>query len=352
MAKFFKIKSKKIGDNYPCFLIAEIGSNHNRSKTTVKKLIQEAANAGFDAVKFQIYDPKEIFSEKITTKNVKLESLYGSKPWWTVARDRILMPRDWFREMFDHAKSLGLITFSSIHSLNDINFLRKLNVPVLKIASIDLTYTELVKGLVKYKLPMIVSTGMGKISEITKTYKILKKNGCKNFAFLHCVSCYPPAPEEVNLKNILSFKKKYKIPIGFSDHSEGVAQSVASIALGANIIERHITLNKKFPGPDHPFALDPAEMKRFVKEVREVEKALGSFNRSLSKREFLNRKVIRRSIVLNQSVEKNEILTREHVKFSRPGTGIDINYIDKILGLKFKKKLKAQSILQISNLKK
>ena len=352
MIKYFKIATKKIGDKNPCFLIAEIGSNHNRSKKIVKKLIKKVALAGFDAVKFQIYDPEEIFSKKITTSDVKLEKLYGKKFWWEIARDKILMPRSWFKEMFKYARSLGLITFSTIHSIKDINFLKKLKAPVLKIASIDLTYYELIKNLTKYNLPLIISTGMADIDEISKIYNILKKKKFKKFSFLHCVSCYPPKPEEVNLNNIKYFKKKFNIPIGFSDHSDGIAQSIASISLGANIIERHVTLDKSMIGPDHPFALNPEQMKRFVKEIREAEKSLGKFKRVLSSRERSNRKMIRRSIVLRQDVKKNQILKLKNVKFSRPGSGIDINNINRLIGLKFKKDIRSDTLLKISDLKK
>tara|TARA_Y100000590_G_scaffold18275_1_gene21765 strand:+ start:28077 stop:29132 length:1056 start_codon:yes stop_codon:yes gene_type:complete len=351
MKKNFLIEKRKVGLNQPTFLIAEIGSNHNRDKKTVKKLIQKAAEAGFDSVKFQIYDPAEIFSKKITTKDVKLSHFYGLKPWWKIARDKILMPREWFKEMFMLVRSFGMIPFSAIHRAEDCKFLLEYDLPAIKIASIDLTYHQLFKQLVKFKLPIILSSGMGDKEEINHSLKLMKKLGQKDLALLHCVSCYPPKPEEVNLNNINFLKTKYQIPIGFSDHSKGVATSVAAVALGAKIIEKHITLDKNFPGPDHPFALEPSEMKRLVKEVREIEKSMGNFERKPSLREIKNRKMIRRSIISKFDIKKGELISENKIKFARPGTGLGTHKSNLIVGKKAKMNIKAETILTLKHVK-
>jgi len=351
MKKNFLIEKKIVGLDEPAFLIAEVGSNHNRDKKTVKKLIEKAAEAGFDSVKFQIYDPKEIFSKNITTKDVHLEHLYGLKPWWEIARDKILMPREWFKEMFSFVRSFGMIPFSAIHRVEDCQYLFDLGLPAIKIASIDLTYYQLYEKLIKYKLPIILSTGMGDEKEINQSVGKLQKLGQKEVALLHCVSCYPPKPEEVNLNNIIKLKSKYKIPIGFSDHSEGVATSVAAVTLGAKVIEKHITLDKNYPGPDHPFALEPLEMNRLVREIREIEKSLGSLKRKPSVREIKNRKMIRRSIISRFDIKKGDKITEEQIKFARPGTGLSTSKAKSIIGKKAKTNIKAETILSLSHVK-
>ena len=211
MREKFKIEGKLIGDGNPTFLIAEISSNHNRNKNTVKKLINYAAEAGFDAVKFQIYDAEEAFSKHEMTTDVGLDHIYGVRPWWQIARDKILMPRNWFGEMFDYVRKVGLIPLSAIHREEDCKFLLQFKLPAIKIASIDLNYYHLLEKLSKFNLPMIVSTGMGSSKEIKKTYVNLKKWNQKKLALLHCVSVYPPKPENVNLNNIVELKKKIQI---------------------------------------------------------------------------------------------------------------------------------------------
>ena len=188
--------------------------------------------------------------------------------------------------------------------------------------------------------------------KIKKTYINLKNWKQKDLALLHCVSVYPPKPENVNLKNILELKKKYKLPIGFSDHSSGTCTSVASIALGSNIIEKHITLDKNYPGPDHPFSIEPDEMKRMVKEIREIEKSLGSIKRILSKEEQKNKKMIRRSIVASENIFKGEKISLKKIKFARPGKGMPTNDFYKINGKLAKKDIPAETIINEKMFKK
>ena len=328
-----KIGNKKIGDDYSVFTIAEVGSNHNRDKKIVKKLIDTISEAEFDSVKFQTYEPLEVFSKKITTCDVNYENLYGYRPWWEVARDFILMPREWFGEMFDYAKDRNLLVFSTVHSIKDAKFIMQFNPPVFKIASIDVTHLEFLMEMSKFKKPIILSTGMSNIEEIKTAVNVINK---KDIILFHCVSCYPPKPEITNLKNILYLNKLFNLPIGFSDHSKNNYLSIASIALGACVIERHVTLNRNMKGPDHHFALTPNLMKEFITSIREVKKGLGSFHRKLSDDELISRKQIRRSIIARYKINKNEIITRDKIKLVRPGSGISPIHLNKIIGKKAK----------------
>ncbi len=346
MKQIIDIDKHLVGKDQPCFLIGEIGSNHNRNKNTVIQLIDACAEAGFDAVKFQIYDAEEAFSKNEMTTDVKLDHLYGVKPWWEVARDVILMPRDWFGEMFAYARRKGLIPLSAIHRREDADFLLEFDLGAFKIASIDLDYHQLLKQLAVYKKPMIISTGMAHMHEIAATMRLIDQEHIKDVVLLHCVSCYPPRPDQLNMRNIPMFNLLYDIPIGFSDHSTGITSAVVAVTLGAKVIEKHITLDKTYPGPDHPFASEPDEMKQLVRGIRETEQSLGTSRRFISSEEEDVRNMVRRSVVLRTDVQKGDKIVLDNVKFARPGTGIPTNDFKIIDGRTVKQNLMAETVLQ------
>jgi len=346
MNKIIDIENRLVGKDQPCFIIGEIGSNHNRDKKTVIQLIDACAEAGFDAVKFQIYNAEEAFSKNEMTTDVKLDHLYGVKPWWEVARDVILMPKEWFGEMFVYAREKNLIPLSAIHRKEDAEFLLEFDLPAFKIASIDLYYHHLLKQLAAYKKPMIISTGMAYMYEIEETMNLLEQEDVHDIILLHCVSCYPPRPNQLNMRNISMFKNIYDIPIGFSDHSTGTTSAAVAVALGAKVIEKHITLDKTYPGPDHPFALEPDEMKQLVQGVRETELSLGTSRRFISSDEEDIRKMVRRSIVLKTDVQKGDKIALDNIKFARPGTGIPTNDFKFVNGRTVNQDLSAETILQ------
>lgn len=345
MRKKIFIEGKSIGDNYPVFTIAEIGSNHNRSKNTVKKLIDAASKAGFDAFKFQIYDAEEAFSKNETTKDVNLHHIYGKKPWWKVAKEKILMPREWFGEMFDYVRKKKMIPLSAIHREEDLIFLKKFGLSAVKIASIDLNYFQLHEKIVKYKMPTLISTGMGTMDEIKKVVSYYKKKNNK-FVILHCNSLYPPKNNQVNLNNIPFLKKKINSIVGYSDHTVDNYSCFASVAMGAKVIEKHVTLNKNFRGPDHPFAIEPKEMQDLIHGVRKIEECLGSYQRKLSSEEFINRNMIRRSIVAKKFIKKNNKIKISDIKFARPGTGIPTYQSEIVIGKRAKKDIEAETLIK------
>ncbi|MEC8074318.1 MAG: N-acetylneuraminate synthase family protein [Pseudomonadota bacterium] len=351
MKKIINIEGKKIGYNHPVFTIGEIGSNHNRSKKTVLSLIDACSKAGFDAVKFQIYDAEEAFSKKETTKDVKLDKLYGIKPWWKVARDKILMPREWFGEMFDYVRKKKMIPLSAIHRLEDLEFLRKFGLSAIKIASIDLNYYQLHEKIINFKLPTLISTGMGSSDEISQTLNFYKRKKHDKVILLHCNSLYPPKNNQINLRNILYFQKRFKVLTGFSDHTVDNFNAFASIPLGSKVIEKHITLNKKFNGPDHPFAIEPHEMKDLIYGIRKIEDSLGFYERKLSKSEKLNRKMIRRSIVAKSFINKNKKIIETDIKYARPGTGIPTSEYKKVIGKIAKVDIEPETLIKFSMIK-
>ena len=352
MEKVFEIEGTKIGEGQKCYTIAEIASNHNRDKETVRKLIDASVEAGFDAVKFQIYDAEEAFSKNVTTGDVNYSHFYGNKPWWEIARDKILMPRDWFEEFYAYARKKKITPLCTVHREEEAKFLTSIGLSAFKIASIDLHYHFLLEKLSKFNKPIILSTGMAHLKEIEESINFLKKNNCQKLILLHCVSCYPPKTENNNMNNITMFKEKFGLPVGYSDHSPGLTCGIISVALGSKLIEKHITLDKTFKGPDHPFSIEPNEMKKFISLIRETENSLGKFERMLSEDELKTRKAVRRSVVIKKDVKRGERITLEKIKFARPGTGIPPNQFNDIEGLKLKVDVAAETILQLDMLEK
>ena len=345
MEKRIKIENRVIGEGEKCFIIGEIGSNHNLDKGVVRGLIDMAKDAGLDAVKFQIYDAEEAFSKNVTTADVGLEGMYGKGPWWKIVRDRILMPREWFGEMFEYARKKGIIPFCTIHRIEDAGFLLDLGSSIFKIASIDCNHLPFIKEIAKFNRPLLLSTGMAHVEEIDQTMKAIHQAGNNEVIVLHCVSCYPPRPEIVNLNNITMLKNRYDCPVGFSDHAQDNTFAVASVALGSCVIEKHLTLDRKMEGPDHAFALEPQDMKGLVESVRSLEKALGEQKRILSKDELAARDMIRRSIVAKKDIKKGSSITMESVKFSRPGIGISPNLFEEVKHKKAKRDISAETLI-------
>jgi sialic acid synthase SpsE len=236
--------------------------------------------------------------------------------------------------MFGYAKSKGLQVFSTVHSVKDAEFIKQFDPPVFKVASIDVSYLDFLKGLAAFNKPIILSTGMHWLGEIEEAVNAIRTTGNNQLALLHCVSCYPPKPETVNLRNIVMLEKAFDLPVGFSDHSPDNYMDVAAVALGACIIEKHVTLDRTKKGVDHAFSLDPDAMKDLVRGVREAEKALGSYARNLSKEESGSRRLVRRSIAARFNIKKGDVFNRNNLKLVRPGTGIHPRYFKLVQGKK------------------
>jgi sialic acid synthase SpsE len=327
-----KIGNKAIGKGEPVYLIAEVGANHGRDKSNVFAIIEQAAEAGFDAVKFQTYDPLDVFSATISTGDVGFEGLYGKRPWWEVARDEILMPREWFADAFACARSNGLHAFSTVHSLRDAEFILKFDPPALKIASIDVSHLPFLREVPSLGLPVFLSTGMHHLGEIEEAVNLLNCDGNRGLVLLHCVSNYPPKPEDMNLRNIPMLEKAFGLPVGLSNHSPANYTDFAAVALGARVVEKHVTMDRRMKGPDHIFSQDPAGMADLVAGVREAEKALGEFQRKLSANEMKARRMARRSIVARTDIRAGETLSAENLKIARPGSGLHPRNFDLLLG--------------------
>lgn len=345
-----RICNKQIGDGNPCFIIAEIGSNHNRKLNKAYELIDMAAEAGVDAVKFQTLKATDI-AKMDTPANAYGETVYTKgKNFWYEVLDDLILPYEWHKDLFNYAKSKGLIAFSTPESPEAVELLEELEVPAYKIASMDIGYTKLLERIGKTKKPVILSSGLADETDIVEALSVLRNNGTQEIALLHCVTDYPPKYNCMSLDMIKYYKNLFGIPVGLSDHCETNVLDGVSIALGANIIEKHITLDKKDIGPDHSFALDKEGLFDLVKTIRIVESALPR-NEKFQELKVEKRKLYSRSIIVKENKKVGETLYIDEVEFKRPGTGILPKYLNIITGLPLKRNIERNHVLRWEDFK-
>jgi len=334
LKKEVKIGNKKIGGNNPTYIIAEIGSNHNKDKKIAKKMIDIASKAGADAVKFQTFKAEKLYSRK-TPKLSK----DGKKPFDLIKS--IELPREWQKELYQYATKKKIHFLSSPFDYEAVDELDKIGVPAFKIASFEITDLELLSYIAKRRKPVILSTGMASIEEIEEALNVIRSQGNDNIVLLHCNSAYPTPVEIVNLNVIKTMQASFEIPIGFSDHSLGIHIPVAAVANGAKVIEKHITLDRKMKGPDHNFAIEPDELKQMIQNIRDSEKAMGTGVKELSKKEKELYEKARRSVIAAQNIPKNTKITKKMLIVKRPGYGIKPKFISKVVGRTAKKDIDA-----------
>jgi len=333
-----RLRNKKIGDNNPVFIIAEIGINHNGDPDLASKMIGEAARAGADAVKLQIVNPDESYAKDTLSYQIfKKASLTF----------------DALKKLKDEAARKDVIFFATAGDLTSLDMMMELGMPLIKISSGCMTNFLLIRKAARTKVPIMLSTGMSYLSEVKETIFELEKNGAKDIVLLHCVSTYPAAYEEINLNSMVTLKSLFRYPVGYSDHAEGVLASCAAVAIGAKVIEKHFTLNKKFKGPDHRFSADPKELKQLVEDIRNIEKLMGSEVKRPTKTERRSRDTIRRFLVATKDLAKGSIMTKGDIGIKRigSGNGLSPKYYDSILGKKIVKGIKKDKPLTLSLLK-
>ncbi len=329
-----QIGKRKIGKGQPVFVIAEISGNHNQDINRAYAIIDAAAEAGADAVKLQTYTPdtitidsdQEYFVVRYKNPDWKgktLFQLYGEAytPW------------DWQPKLKEYAEKKGLICFSSPFDTTSVDFLEKMHVPAYKVASPEVVDVPLLERIGKTKKPVIMSRGMAKPDELRFAIKTLKGSGTKEVAILHCVSAYPAIPEEMNLATIPDISKRFNVVAGLSDHTLGIEVPVAAVALGALIIEKHLTMKRFDGGPDASFSLEPSEFKAMVSAIRITEKSVGKpMYTLLAEENILGRK----SLFIVKDVKKGDLFTPENVRSIRPGHGLAPKYYKKVIGKRAK----------------
>jgi N,N'-diacetyllegionaminate synthase len=334
MAVKVKIGDKLVGDGEPVFIVAEAGSNHNCKLEQAKRLIDVAASAGADAIKFQTFSADKIVA-KVGPKAGYMKKVSKQESVYEIFK-RIELPREWHSELVEYSRKKGLIFLSSPFDEEAVDLLDKLDVPAFKVASGELTNLPLIKYMARKGKPLIVSTGAATMDEVEEAVSVIKNEGNKKIVLLHCVVNYPAAPEDANLLAMNALKKKFKLPVGYSDHILGIAAPLAATALGAVMIEKHFTLSRRLPGPDHFYALEPNELKMMVDGIRSVEKMRGASTKKPAKAEMEMRKLARRSIFAKVDIPAGAVIKREMLVILRPAIGLEPKHLEGIVGMKTK----------------
>jgi len=313
------------------YIIAEAGVNHNGSLILAKKLVDSAAESGADAVKFQSFIAECGISKNAPKAKYQLKLTSKKESQIEMIRRLELSSND-HKELIDHCHSRKVDFLSTACDLESANLLGSLNQTMYKIASCDIVNIPVIRAVAKFKKKVILSTGMASLGEVERAISELKNHGTKDIVLLHCTTEYPCPINEVNLLKINTLRNAFHLPVGFSDHSHGISGAIASIALGAVVIEKHFTLDKEMEGPDHKASIDPDEFKEMVKSIREVEVALGSPVFKPSPSEELNLDVMRRKIVASDNIYKGEIFSLNNIGFKRAKGGVTPDYCDLVLG--------------------
>lgn len=336
MNKEFRIADRLIGRDHAPLVIAEMSGNHNQSLDRALEIVEAAANSGAHALKIQTYTPDtmtldlderefHISDPKSLWAGTSLYKLYGDAhtPW------------EWHKPIFDRAHELGVIPFSTPFDDTAVDFLESLDVPCYKIASFENTDLPLIRRVAATGKPLIISTGMATVAELDETVRAAREAGCKNLILLKCTSTYPATADNTNILTIPHLRELFDCEVGLSDHTMGVGVSVASVALGASVIEKHFTLNRADGGVDSTFSMEPDEMEQLVVETERAWQALGqvSYGPTSAEKKSIQ---FRRSLYVVQALKAGDLLTPENVRAIRPGLGLPTKYLEQVLGMKVK----------------
>jgi len=332
------------------FFVAEISANHNGSLFHAKKLIKIAKKYGADAVKLQSYTPGTITINSKRNEFFIKKGLWKGKTLWDLYK-KAQTPFEWHKELFNYAKKLKIICFSTPFDESAVDLLETLNCPFYKVASFEMNHIPLIKRVAKTKKPIIISTGMANLKEIDLAYKTAKKNGAKEIILLYCVSNYPSKISDFNLNNIRILKERYNCKVGFSDHSIDNKVAAAAIAAGAEVVEKHIALEGQKNGFDIAFSLKGKEIKDYAQVIKDTSLMMGKkyFFRNASENQSLQ---FRRSIYAVYDIKKGEKFTKKNIRVIRPGFGIQPFYFEKLINKKSPSNIKCQNPIKKSLLKK
>ncbi|MFP2997923.1 pseudaminic acid synthase [Spongiivirga sp. MCCC 1A20706] len=344
-----KIGNRNIGDNHPCFIIAELSANHNGSLEVAIETIRAAKRTGADAIKLQTYTPDTM---TIDANNEHFQinegTLWDGKTLYELYQEAYT-PWEWHEELFKVAKEEGLICFSSPFDITAVDFLKKLDVPVYKIASFEIQDIPLIEHTASQGKPIIISTGIAIEEDIQLAVDTCRNAGNEDIILLKCTSSYPAPLDLANLNTIPDIKSRFNVEVGFSDHTYGSLAPAIATTLGANVIEKHFILDKSIGGPDADFSLDEEEFKEMVKAVRDTEKMLGTASYNVSEKVKKNRKFAR-SLFIVEDVKKGDIVTKYNLRSIRPGNGLHPKFLNNVLGKEFKIDIKRGTPLSLDDI--
>lgn len=327
------------------FVIAEAGVNHNGDVSLAHKLIDAATDAGADAVKFQTWRAEGLATAEAPKAEYQLKTTGSGGNQLDMLRELELF-EEYLPELINHCEERGIIFMSTAHDWEAIDILDRLNVPAYKVGSGDMTNTPFLRKMAQKMRPIIMSTGMANLAEVEEAVNAIRSQNNNRLVLLHCVTSYPAQFEDINLRAMNTLQRAFQVPVGYSDHSPGIEASLAAVAMGAQIIEKHFTLNRSMPGPDHLSSLEPEELQQMIGGIRLVEAALGNGIKAPCPIEKDIKIVARKSIVAAADIPAGTILTQELITTKRPGSGIEPHYWDEILGCRTIEAIPCDSLVQ------
>ncbi|MBY7971809.1 pseudaminic acid synthase [Vibrio fluvialis] len=345
MMPYITIDGRKIGPDHPPYIIAELSANHNGDINRAFQIIEEAKKAGADAIKLQTYTHETITMNCDTEEFQIHGGLWDGQTLYELYKGAH-MPWEWHKPLFEKAKELGITIFSSPFDFTAVDLLESLEAPAYKIASFEVIDLPLIKRVAQTGKPMIISTGMANEEEIGEAVKTARDNGCKELVVLHCVSGYPAPAEQYNLRTIADISERFEVLSGLSDHTIDNATAVASVTLGACIIEKHVTMDRNGGGADDSFSLEPHELAALCNDTKTAWKAMGQVNYERTEAEKGNVK-FRRSLYVVKDIQVGEVLTADNVRSIRPGFGLAPKFYDDVIGKKATRNLKKGTALTL-----
>lgn len=341
--KEIRLGERSVGKGSPCFIIAEAGVNHNGDPELAKRLIDAAWQAGADSVKFQTFRADRIATKAAEKAEYQKEKSGGMSQYEMLKQ--LELGEDDFKELISYSREKNIVFLSTPFDRESIDLLSELGVPAFKIASGEITNLPLIRQISRKGKPAILSTGMATLGEIEDALAAMRSEGLEDIVLLHCNSSYPTKAEEVNLSAMETLKCAFKLPVGFSDHTSGPLASVVAAALGACIVEKHLTLDRRLPGPDHRASLEPREFKDLVEKIRYAEKLLGDGIKRPTREEEQNKRVVRKSLVARMDLPAGTAIEEKMIDIKRPGTGIAPKHLCDVVGRRTRKAIFEDEIL-------
>lgn len=344
-----EIAGKIIGENCPIFIIAEAGVNHNGRLDLALKLVDAAKKAGADAIKFQTFKAADVVTAQGKMADYQKKNI-GKTEFQLEMLKKLELKEKFYKPIIKRCKEKNIIFLSTPHGgFGSVDFLQSLDVPAFKFGSGDLNNLPVLQYAAKFNKPIILGTGMATMKEVKEAVNCFRKTGNNKIIVLHCTTNYPCRFEEVNLRAMRTIMKKLNVLIGYSDHTSGIDVSIMAVTLGACIIEKHFTLDRNMPGPDHKTSIEPDELRKMIKQIRKVETILGSGVKKPTENELLMIKTVRKSIVSLRDIKKGEKFTKDNIGIKRPGTGLEPKYYFKILGKIAKKDILKDTLVKKSH---
>ena len=349
MVGFVDVGDRRIGSGQPCFVVAEAGVNHNGSLSTAFRLIDKAAESNVDAVKFQTFKAERLVSPQAPKAAYQIANSDSTESQLDMLR-RLELPADAYRTLMDYCAAKGILFMSTPFDEESADLLDSAGMAVFKVASGEITNIPLLSHIAGKGKPMIISTGMASLAEVASALTVIRDSGNQSVVLLHCVSNYPADPADANLLSMRTMATTFGLPVGLSDHTPGVEVSLAAVALGACVVEKHFTLSKELPGPDHRASLEPRELANLANGIRTVESALGHSAKEPSPSEADTARVVRKSIVAAQDISAGTVLQEHLIAVKRPGTGLPPSMITTLVGRVVAKDIPANTLLTLEML--